>query len=395
MRIAIITLPLQGNYGGILQNYALQKVLTDMEHTVETIRLPLELKLPLWKKPLSYGKRFLKKYILRRDCRIFYEEWYNAIQPQLIGQMQAFVKEHIHVRCVKDFSAIREGDYDAFVVGSDQIWRPRYFYWPITEAYLSFTKNWNKVRRVAYAVSFGTDEWEYSQVQTERCAKLAGLFDSISVREDSAVRLCKEYLHCEAVHVLDPTLLLSADDYIRLFKGKKLSAPRGQLLTYVLDETPEKSHIIQKVADNFHYKVYRANSRYEDMQAPLNERVQPPIEQWLKDFHDAQFVITDSFHATVFSILFGKPFIVIGNKERGLSRIYSLLKMFGLEKHVVHKFEDLNFVDYNFDNQQIALSLQSLRKKSINFLVQTFQDCGNPIDVSRKQFIRNDTDFLE
>lgn len=372
MRIAIITLPLQGNYGGILQNYALQHVLKRMEHEVETIRLPLDLKLPLWKLPLSYGKRFLKKYILRRDCRIRYERWYNSVQSQLIGQMQAFVEKYIDARQVKDFTDIHEGDYNAFVVGSDQIWRPQYSYTPITKAYLSFAKDWNVVKRISYAASFGTDEWEYSQKQTKQCAELVRLFNAISVREESAVQLCKEYLHCEAVHVLDPTLLLDATDYIQLFANKQFAEPRGELLTYVLDETPEKAGIIQRVATAFHYQVYRANSRYEDIAAPLSERVQPSVEQWLKDFYDAKFVVTDSFHATVFSILFGKPFIVIGNKERGLSRIYSLLEMFGLEKHIIHSIEDLDLEqDYGYNVQQVNVRLRSFQQEAFLFLQQS------------------------
>lgn len=369
MRIAIITLPLLGNYGGILQNYALQTVLRRMGHTVETIALPWEVHLPLWRKPLAYGKRFVKKYVLRRSARIFYEEWYNRTQPLLLKYMREFISEHITLRKVNAFSDIREGEYDAFVVGSDQIWRPCYSYRPITAVYLDFARDWKNIRRVSYAASFGTDAWEYTPVQTKACAALVRLFDGVSVREEAAVKICREHLHCEALHVLDPTMLLQAGDYVSLFKGKSLEEPRGQLLTYVLDETPEKARIIREVADRHHYEVYRANSRYEDNFAPLEERVQPPVEQWLKDFHDARFVITDSFHATVFSILFGKPFIVIGNKERGLSRIDSLLKMFALEEHVVHSVEELDLnQDCGFDIGRVQEILQTHRQEAMKFL---------------------------
>lgn len=369
MRIAIITLPLHGNYGGILQNYALQTVLKRMGHKVETIVQPWQLHLPVWRMPLAYGKRIVKKYLLRRRARLFYEGWYNRTQPMLLKNMRRFVSKHIATREVKYFSDIREGEYDAFVVGSDQIWRPIYSYKPITLAYLDFAKDWNNVRRVAYAASFGTDAWEYTPEQTEQCAALARLFDGVSVREEAAVKTCRERLHCEALHVLDPTMLLKAEDYVSLFEGQSLEEPRGQLLTYVLDETPEKARIIRQVADRHHYEVYRANSRYEDSFAPLEERVQPPVEQWLKDFHDARFVITDSFHATVFSILFGKPFVVIGNANRGLSRIHSLLRMFGLEEHLVHSVADLNLDrDYAPDAGRVNEVLEARRREAMAFL---------------------------
>lgn len=370
MRIAIITLPLIGNYGGILQNYALQTVLKRMGHTVETITLPWELQQPWWRKPLAYGKRSIDKYVLRRrKMPVFYEQWYNRTLPILVHDMWNFVEEHIHTRRVENFTDISEGEYDAFVVGSDQIWRPMYSYRPITNAYLDFTKNWKNTKRVAYAASFGTDQWEYSNLQTRQCAALAALFDGISVREEAAVRLCREHLHCEAVHVLDPTMLLAAEDYVALLKDKKLEAPRGELLTYVLDETPEKARIIEKVATHYQYAIYRANSRFEDWTVPLTERKQPPVEQWLKDFQDAKFVITDSFHATVFSILFGKPFIVIGNKARGLSRIDSLLKMFGLEEHVVSSLTGLDVSrDYSLDTGRVQEVLQARRQTAMEFL---------------------------
>ena len=370
MKIAIITLPLIANYGGILQNYALQTVLKRMGHTVETITLPWELQQPWWRKPLAYSKRSVDKYVLRRrKMPVFYEQWYNRTLPILVHDMWNFVEEHIHTRRVENFADISEGEYDAFVVGSDQIWRPAYFYRPITNAYLDFAKDWKNTKRVAYAASFGTDQWEYSELQTCQCTALAALFDGISVREEAAVRLCSEYLHCEAVHVLDPTMLLAAEDYVALLKDKKLEAPRGELLTYVLDETPEKARIIEKVANHYQYAIYRANSRFEDWTAPLTERKQPPVEQWLKDFQDAKFVITDSFHATVFSILFGKPFIVIGNKERGLSRIYSLLKMLGLEGHVVSSLTGLDVSrNYGLDTGRVREVLQARRQVAMEFL---------------------------
>lgn len=374
MRIAIITLPLRGNYGGILQNYALQTVLKRMGHTVETIVLPWELKQPLWRRPLAYSKRFIKKFVLRKDARIFYEQWYNATQPLLLKNVWDFVDGRIVTRMVRRFTDISKSDYDAFVVGSDQIWRPIYSYKPVTDAYLSFAKDWKDVRRIAYAASFGTADWEYTPEQTAQCASLVRLFDAVSVREEVAVKLCMEHLHCEAVHVLDPTMLLLAEDYKALFCDKLSKPPRGQLLAYVLDETSEKAQIIQKIADYCQYEVYRANSRYEDFTAPLEERVQPSVEQWLKDFHDARFVVTDSFHATVFSILFGKPFIVIGNRDRGLSRIESLLKMFGLEKHVVHVGSEPDMSqDYAINVQQIQTRLQTWREKSVKFLWKGLQ----------------------
>ena len=369
MRIAIITLPLHGNYGGILQNYALQTVLKRMGHTVETIVLPWKRKLPLYKIPLIYSKRFIAKYVLRKHTRIFFEKWFNHTQPFLLKNMWRFIAEYIATRKVCNFNDIVEGDYNAFVVGSDQIWRPAYSYKPISLAYLYFAQKWKEIKRVAYAASFGTEDWEYSNSLSKRCSDLAKLFDGISVREDSAVELCMKHLHCKSQHVLDPAMLLSANDYKMLFENKLLPKSNGELLVYILNDTIEKSSIVQNIATHYSYKAFYANSRYEDYTAPLEERVQPPIEQWLKDFYDAKFVITDSFHATAFSIIFGKPFIVIGNKRRGLARIKSLLHMFDLESHIVNSLNELDLSqNYTYDIDRTNTLLESYRKSSLKFL---------------------------
>lgn len=372
MRIAIITLPLLGNYGGILQNYALQVVLKRMGHTVETIKLPWKLRQPYWRIPLSYGKRFMEKYIChRRNTPICFEVWYNRTLPILLENMWQFVNKYIVTCEISDFVDIQEGDYDAFVVGSDQIWRPCYSYKDISNAYLSFAKGWKGIKRIAYAASFGTDTWEYTSSQTKNCKELIHLFNGVSVREESAVKICREYLNCEAEHVLDPTMLLDVNTYISLFVDKLSEPPRGQLLTYILDESDDKLQFIRLISEKYDYTTYQANSRFENFAAPLKERIQPSVEQWLKDFYDAKFVITDSFHATVFSILFGKPFVVLGNQERGLSRIYSLLKMFGLENHMVYSLKDFDFTrDYTIDFTKMTLRLKLLSEKSLNFLMR-------------------------
>ena len=94
--------------------------------------------------------------------------------------------------------------------------------------------------------------------------------------------------------------------------------------------------------------------------------------EWVYLLQHASYVCMDSFHATVFSILFGKPFVVIGNKERGLSRIYSLLEMFGLEKHIINSIEDLNLKQgYGYDVQQVNERLRSVRQQSLLFLQQS------------------------
>ena len=218
----------------------------------------------------------------------------------------------------------------------------------IEYAFFDFAQTWN-VKRVAYAASFGTDEWEFTPEQTARCSQLAKLFTAVSVREESGVKLCKEHLGVEAIK-----------------KGVKTQPPSGNMLCYILDENSETDALIDKVATSQDLKPFRAN--FIKKNAKVEDQVQPPIEQWLRNFQEAEFVVTDSFHACVFSIIFGKPFVVITNAKRGISRYESLLSVFNLSNHLIRSASGYQ---PNFDyavTPEARECLNDMRNFSIQFL---------------------------
>lgn len=340
MKVGILSLPLYVNYGGIMQTYAMQTILERMGHNAVFIQKrnwPLNIKIKDW--PIVYAKRIVKNMI-GRNIPMSYEKIYNREAPIIRQNIETFVSKHIKMKIVDDYRQIQENDFEAIVVGSDQIWRPLYVK-HIENSFLDFAKDWD-IKRVAYAASFGTDKWEYTKLQNAHCHKLVQLFNVVSVREKSGVGLCKEHFGVEAKHVLDPTMLLKAEDYIKLFEENNTLKSTGDLLCYILDESEEKSKIIETIASQGRLKTFHVSARpYYKLDVPLEERVQPSVETWLRGFYDAKFVVTDSFHACVFSILFKKPFVVYGNKERGMSRFTSLLEMFGLQDRIVSGRSDL------------------------------------------------------
>lgn len=368
MKIGILTLPLHTNYGGILQAYALQTVLERMGHEVCVIeKRKLPLSLPLYKMPFCYGKRIVKN-LLGHKCLIFYEQKfnqrYNQEQPVIRQYTDKFIKKYIHLKRYENFSDIKETEFDAIVVGSDQVWRPIYFGSnQIEQAYLKFTKNWD-IKRIAYAASFGTDEWEYTSEETKKCKRLIQKFDIVSVREDSGVDLCKRYFNKDALHVLDPTMLLCKEDYIKLFEDAHIPKSSGNLLCYILDETEEKKALVKRIAKDRGLIPFNVKSISDEITSPIQERIQPPVEQWLRGFYDAEFVVTDSFHACVFSILFNKPFIVYGNENRGLSRFKSLLNLFDLNDNLL-----LNMSEYKSQNK--------FELKNINLILNKNKEIAN------------------
>ena len=366
MKTAIITLPIHTNYGGMLQAYALKVVLESMGHEAVVVDRKDKMPLPAWyKAPFVYASRLLKKMVnSSSNVEVFRELNFRKQLPIRSKYTQRFVDEYISPRLVSAYKDIKEGEYDAFIVGSDQVWRPRYF-GNIEDAFLKFTKNWS-VRRVAYAASFGTEQLEYKPDLLETCSKLLSGFDAVSVREDVAVEMCEEWFGYEsAAHVLDPVMLPEVDLYRKIAERSDDHTCKGKVMTYILDPSKEKNCVVDFVS--------RITGKEVCSPYRVDEKAVPPIEQWLAGFCDADFVVTDSFHGCVLSILLHKPFIAVGNSIRGMSRMNSLLSMFALDDRLVQGIDpedDGEFWLSEPDWEAVDAVLAQQREKSLNFLYE-------------------------
>ena len=364
MKVAIVTLPLHVNYGGLLQAYALKHCLESMGHEVTVLDRKVKMPLPpMWKAPFIYMKRILQG---KPMSQVFRERRYRDAYPIFARHVQRFTDTYIAPRELEGYGEICEGEYDAFIVGSDQVWRPLYF-GNIKNAFLAFTKDWDVVR-MSYAASFGTDIMEYEYETIQMCTELLERFDAVSVREDSGVAMCGEWLGCDkAVHVLDPVMLLDVEDYKALASNASEHPCEGKVATYILDGTPEKQAVI-----DFMSRVAGCEAvELWDARVPLEKRVVPAVEDWLAGFMDAKFVVTDSFHGCVLAILFHKPFVAVGNSRRGMARMESLLNMFGLDMRLVHGIDpedDGEFFLSEPDWAAVDAILENERMKSMRFL---------------------------
>ncbi|MBO9595205.1 MAG: polysaccharide pyruvyl transferase family protein [Niabella sp.] len=379
MKIGILTLPLHTNYGGNLQAYALMSVLKEMGHEACLINRR-NTRIPRWKLPLAIVKRSLMKYGLgKKDTAIFVEAKLQREYAIISQYTQPFINKHIQPQTKVVYTSKRLAGlaarqlFDAVIVGSDQVWRTAYTS-NIEDYFLSFLKGMH-TKRIAYAASFGTENWEYSAEQEQNCARHLKLFDAISVRENTGVALCKKYFNVAARHVLDPTMLLDASRYLELIRPLEHTAKKEGVLVYILDETADKTAIIDQVAQVLDRPVFRVNAKTEDVKATLEERIAPPTENWIKGFYEADFIITDSFHACVFAILFKKPFLVYGNRHRGAARFESLLSMFDLKDRLVFSSKQVqpgNIVQA-INWQAVDAILEEKRKISREFLNQALK----------------------
>ena len=163
-------------------------------------------------------------------------------------------------------------------------------------------------------------------------------------------------------------MLISYEEYCNIFREANTPKSKGTLLNYVLDENEEICNLIKELSIKMKLLPFALNNLFEyDDTKPLEMRIKSSVETWLRGFYDAEFVITDSFHACVFSILFKKQFVVIGNRKRGMARFESLLNMFGLEDRLVSA--DVNVIDLPIINYDLVYDkLNVLKKNSLSFL---------------------------
>lgn len=355
MKINIITQPLFSNYGGILQNFALQETLKRMGHEPLTINIPV--KVPsspiLWKDLIKTGLNFVKKIRGEYNKPFLSPYKWSCKEHELSFPQREFIEKHVKkVDVLPPFTSQICESYpaDAWIVGSDQVWRPWCSHY-IENCFFDFVND--NTKRIAYAASFGTDQWEISSDLTKQLKPLAQKFDAISVRESSGVNLCKKYLDVNASHVLDPTMLLTAEDYLSLTKDTDY--PSGEYIaTYILDYSKTKQAEILRFAKAKNLPIVSIGCMRRDGY--------DSIESWLATIAKAQYVITDSFHGTVFSILFGRPMKILKNDLRGNARIESIFRTFNL---------DITSHGLTISNSLSAERLNLLRELSIKFLIDT------------------------
>lgn len=319
MKIAIVTQPLFSNYGGLLQNWALQTILRREYPGADVVTFDqIDSIAPLYLRLASAAKHYLTGG-KSAPSHTKFDEF-----------REKNIKATTKARSTKDFVRLdKKYTPDVYIVGSDQVWRPSMVF-NLYANFLSFTKS---AIKIAYAASFGVNTWEFTSKQTSRCRGLIKQFTAVSVRENDGIRLCGDYLECKAQHVLDPTLLLDASDYETLLPKSKVNAFR-YVFTYILDTDSRKRVIVKELVGN-----QPERNAAHDLNG-LMPQDRPSVEDWLSLIRDSEMVICDSFHGAAFSIIFNKEFYILANPNRGNSRLISLLSLFGLEDRIITSMAD-------------------------------------------------------
>lgn len=370
MKIGLLTLPLNSNYGGILQALALQTALRSLGHDVILLNRESRIYSSRFPYGLLHDLKFYLKQLLNKP------NYYPSISQKnrLTKKLQNFILKHFNqsesLCSDKLFQKylIKE-NFDAIIVGSDQVWRPCY-----TDNIFNYFLEIGDigVKKIAYAASFGVDNWEYDESQTAKCRDLIKEFTAVSVRESSGKELCKEYLGLDAEIVLDPTLLFPKEFYMNLTKACPNS--ENELFCYILDNSEIKQNIIKSVQTQLRISTVNQFPMIQftpqDIKKEVKDFSLPSVEQWIESFAQATCIVTDSFHGMVFSIIFNKPFWVIVNEKRGSTRFTSLLDQLNLTDRIIMDLNETDNIDFNkpINWDRINDILDKLRVKSSLFL---------------------------
>lgn len=362
MKIGILTYHYSNNYGALLQTFALSTTLNRLGYETEIINRVPDVTLQETYNPNI--KRFFNKTIqthFRKSFSQFRKKYLPNITKQIKkNELKSFVKR-----------------YDAVIVGSDQVWRIEYTTGLGLNNFLDFVPD--NIKKIAFAASFGKEKFDGDTPTIEKIKKLLSRFIAISVREESGVQICAELFNVKATHLLDPTLLLTLDDYLPIIKENEKNISGKYIAKYLLDETQQKLDIIASIAHEKSLKIRNAtresniNFRLRNLDFFSRKYYYPSFSTWLWTIKNAVFVITDSFHGVIFSIIFNKQFICIANNQRGLTRMTSLLMKLGLEDRLVFE-SDENAHQFIYDiinYEPINLKLNVERNRALDFLIHS------------------------
>lgn len=369
MKIAISTIIDYNNYGNRLQNYALQEVLHNLGHDVETIRNFSETKISTKNKIITNLKngdilrkiKYKIEFFLNKNSKEYKKFLQYNTQRNLNFKnfSEKYIKETKFIVNETTINFDFNKDYDCFVIGSDQVWNYNF---------TRFSKfdfiSYSETPKVSYAASFGVDSIpeEYINMYKEGLSNI----NYISVRENAGKDIVEKLTEKPAKVVLDPTLLLNKNDWLKLAKGSKKYNEK-YALTYFLDTpTDVTQKYIQEYATSNNLKVKSLVNKND-----LELWKADPIE-FVNLFSQAESIFTDSFHACVFSIIFEKYFEVFERNTRlpsMNSRIDTLLE----ELNLVDRWHS-NKILSNIDYKDVVQRLENKKIESITFLKNSLDE---------------------
>lgn len=395
MKVAILTYARTNNYGATLQCYALDKYIKSLGHETIILNVPLDdgscrkLTRPLYKRVLGLAKRIVVKMIRlvmpAKNSMKDYEIRYSLTREQRV-QEQAYSNQNMLLfdefrqkympNLSIEYFTLQElidnyPDADAFIVGSDQVWNVKICTHQYPIFFLEFVKKNHK--RISYAACMGGDSnYMFVGKTKEHVKELLSKFDHIAVRNEMAVNICRNNFNFTPQQVLDPTFLI--DNYDELLAETKQDA-KGSLYVdkFIINDPWMKS--IREIAKQKNLSIRMDNCLIEIPGVPFTPLC--TVQDWLGILKTADLIFTDSFHCSVFCILFKKQFVVAPSYQGGEGRMIDLLKKFCIEDRFYRTPKDLiDNIDVwskPIDYDKVYAKMEILRKESRIYLKEALK----------------------
>ena len=252
----------------------------------------------------------------------------------------SFINRTTNMVLIKNYSSISENEYNILLVNSDQTWRKwdEYVY---DYGFLHFAKDWNTLKFV-YGASLGFDYWNFNKTDEDIILPLIKSFSETSVREKGSIELIKKHFGIIPELVLDPTLIINKKYYLDLIKD--YSPKNNEIFSdninyifvyYVYRLEIDMQSFAQNAGNNLNYKIYFYKLNNDSL-----------VEDFIYFIKNSKAVVTNSFHCTIFSILFQKPFISFNYNYTGIERLKSLSELLGFQNRIayVNKTPSLNLL---------------------------------------------------
>ena len=385
MKIGIVTYVKCDNYGAELQAFALQWKLNSLGYDAEVINLEKR-NIDMKRNPDviigAIKQRFkqegvfaivsIARKFIETKKRITDEDKYKAVNENKHKLFENFfenkVKHSDKYYTLDEISNATDLKYDVYIAGSDQIWN--YIHTDRLDVYFLMFANKFKAKKISYAASVSI----YDIPKKWRAAYKTYFenIDVLSVRELHGAELVSKYSNKKAEVVLDPTFLLTKEDWVREV-ANDCGVEGDYLLIYTLSGSPHIRKMAHDIARHLNLKVVNIKSGYSDEpdDGTINVYEIGPAE-WVGLWSKAKYVVTDSFHGTAFSINFNIPFTTLVNPNSMMnSRVLSILKIMNLESRIVYDTlkGDLKPNDIALDFTETNRILKQLKEKSLNFLL--------------------------
>ena len=357
MDIKVITRHAPSNYGSLLQSIATQTVLERLGHTCEIIDYIRDDEQGLRGTMTALrGKREWNNNPVKKMAYLLLRYPEEKLAEMKFSRMR---KKYLKLtgRC-RTHEDLRLLDADAFMTGSDQVWGPLLNGNFDSAYFLSFV---SKKPKVAFASSFG--KTDFTDTIVKEYKRYLSEYSFITVREDTAAAMLKQWgIPCVG-QILDPTLILSEKDWERM--AKQVKTPKQYVLVYQIHNDNRLGDYAQRLARNIGLPLLRMSPFLHQISREGKLKLLPSLGEFLYYIKHCSYFITDSFHGTAFALNFNKDFIeVLPNTSTG-SRNLSILRLTKLENRIVSDFNDFSLINEKINYEEVNSILYEQRKLSL------------------------------